>query len=133
VDIIPPDTFVESFLRAAGERGLAAVVSYGFADDKGKPVLRIKSNRNPEATANLLNWLNRTDERAAMVAGRALHDEGEGEGRGSCTFCKKDVSWHALRDAEQEQHMAAARLILRAASAASRARNLLNDQQPPVS
>jgi len=122
MEIIPPDTFVASFLRAAEERGLSTIVSYGFNDPEqaGKPVLRVKSNVNPKATAAMLNWLNRTDERAAEAAGRGLHDDSEG----ACVLCQKEISWHALKPDEQERHFDAARLVLRSATASSHARVL---------
>lgn len=48
--------FVNSFLKAARERKLSAVVAYGTVEG-GKAKLKLVSNAGPGPTQGLLGWL----------------------------------------------------------------------------
>ena len=74
---ITHDDFVFSFLKAAHERKLAALVVYGFTDVDGKLVTRVHSNSAGAAAgmSMLTKMLAQADDTAFEVAAKAAYDK----------------------------------------------------------
>lgn len=48
--------FIQSFLKAARERGISAVVIAGY-DENGKSIMKMSSNAGEEAVKGALKWI----------------------------------------------------------------------------
>lgn len=78
---IPADVFVRSFLSAANEQEIGAVVIYG-AVINGQPVLRAEANRDADTTQKIMGLVLQQDTRAVTAAAQYVHDLPEG-----CVVC----------------------------------------------
>jgi hypothetical protein len=108
-----PDDLINSFLKAAKQLGVAALVTYGFSED-GKPVLRIASNSDEKGTAGILAWLNKTDERAVEAAAKAI---GLADFQGNGAAHSPDDLWNAFHPETKEKYRIMAVVALEAVKA----------------
>lgn len=107
---IDADSLVYAFLKAARERDIAALVTYGFLDPRGKPVMRAASNSSEQGTQAALAFLSSVDERALEAAARAVH------GQARCPICQQEseaqTRWEDLWDSAKGWHLDVVRVAV---------------------
>ena len=131
-DALPIEVLVRSFLRAAHEQDVAAVVVCASIID-GKPSLRLDSNRPSDVSNRILGQVAQPNPEAIISASAFLHSRAEG-----CMVCdakelhRKQASallaedldlavgptptrWEDLSDADKGRHIKYVCLVLEAA------------------